>query len=104
MNGATVAFDIGSDRWPATAKVLEEAGELGQVLAKLIATGGQTDYFDGTDLQARIIEEAGDLRAALAFFEQHNLTPQERVKVATRAELNRRMFEDWHDGRTTAVR
>jgi hypothetical protein len=36
-------FAIGSDAWPGTSKLLEEQGELVQVLGKLMATGGHED-------------------------------------------------------------
>jgi hypothetical protein len=65
-------FSIGSKVWPGASKVIEEIGELMQVLGKLIAVAGDTKHWDG-DLRPRLVEEMGDLTAALMFF--HNREP-----------------------------
>jgi len=65
-------YEIGSDRWPGLAKLAEEAGELIQVLAKLVGASGRERYYDGTDLRERLVEECGDLTAAIAFFTETN--------------------------------
>lgn len=89
-------FSIGSDSWAGTSKVIEEMGELGQVLGKLIATAGETDHWDGSDLRARLLEEIGDVKAALCFFEQVNLTHDERRAIETRSEDKTTTFWKWH--------
>ena len=66
-------FSIGSKLWPGVSKVIEEMGELQQVLGKLIAVAGETKHWDG-DLRPKLIEEIGDLRAAL---QAENFTPDE---------------------------
>lgn len=40
-------FSLGSKVWPGTSKLLEEMGELQQVLGKLIAVAGSTEHWDG---------------------------------------------------------
>ena len=87
-------FSIGSAVWPGTSKVIEEMGELQQVLGKLIATGGDTKHWDG-DLRKRLIEEIGDVTAALVFF-QKNLTLDEVGQVIERAEKKFDLFNEWH--------
>lgn len=55
--------------------MIEETGELIQVLGKLIGTGGQSAHWDGTDLRDRLIAELGDVRAAIDFFIDANDLP-----------------------------
>lgn len=95
------SFAIGSKVWPGTSKVLEEMGELTQVLGKLIATAGDRQHWDG-DLIPRLIEELGDLVAALTFFGLHNLNDEEQDAVLERAEVKMALFEKWHAAKTSA--
>jgi hypothetical protein len=88
-------FSIGSKLWPGTSKVIEEMGELQQVLGKLIAVAGDTKHWDG-DLRKRLIEEIGDLSAALVFFQRENLTKNETLRVVQRCELKLDLFKKWH--------
>lgn len=98
---STPAFGIGADVWPGLSKVVEEKGELGQVLGKIIATGGEHEHWDGTNLCVRMIEELGDLRAALDYFEfanglsQHHIEVRRAKKFAT--------FMGWHDDAQAAL-
>jgi NTP pyrophosphatase (non-canonical NTP hydrolase) len=86
-------FGIGSEVWPGLAKVAEEAGELLQVVGKLVATGGRTAHHDGTDLRARLVEECGDLLAAIGYLTAANGLEAE---VAERAAGKREIFDGWH--------
>ena len=87
-------YEIGSDVWPGLAKLAEEAGELVQVLAKVVGVSGRETYYDGTDLRARLVEECGDLTAAIAFFTSANgLGPA----VEERAAAKLAIFRTWHD-------
>lgn len=65
-------FSIGGKVWPGTSKLIEEMGELQQVLGKLIGSHGETAHFDGTDLKERLIEEIADVLAAITFFQVTN--------------------------------
>ena len=87
-------FGIGAEVWPGLAKAAEEAGELLQVLGKLVATGGRPEHYDGSDLRARLIEECGDLLAAVAYLTAANGIEAE---VAERAAGKREIFQAWHD-------
>jgi NTP pyrophosphatase (non-canonical NTP hydrolase) len=70
--GPAGPYEIGSEVWPGLAKLAEEAGEVVQVAAKIIGASGRDRYYDGTDLRRRLIEECGDLTAAIAFFTETN--------------------------------
>jgi NTP pyrophosphatase (non-canonical NTP hydrolase) len=87
-------FGIGADVWPGLAKTAEEAGELLQVIGKLVATGGRSAHYDGSDLRTRLIEECGDLLAALGYLTAANGIEAE---VAERAARKRELFQAWHD-------
>jgi NTP pyrophosphatase (non-canonical NTP hydrolase) len=87
-------FSIGSAVWPGTSKVIEETGELLQVLGKLIAVGGATEHWDG-DLRKKLVEEAADVAAAVAFFCERNLTPAERDDVEKRIAVKLARFRQW---------
>lgn len=91
-------FSIGSDTWPGIAKLIEEAGEVIQVCGKLIAINGAENYdhWDGTNLADRLIEELGDLKAAVSFVIGVNKLDDDRIMARTREKL--RLFLDWHKG------
>lgn len=89
----TEPFGIGSGVWPGLAKVAEEAGELLQVVGKLVATAGRTEHYDGSDLRARLVEECGDLLAAVGYLAAANGIEAE---VAERAARKRELFQQWH--------
>jgi hypothetical protein len=95
-------FSIGSKLWPGTSKVIEEMGELQQVLGKLIAVAGDTKHWDG-DLRKRLIEEIGDLSAALDFFKTQNCTIEELLQIAKRANTKLNLFWKWHTNPTRPV-
>ena len=88
-------FSIGSAVWPGTSKLLEEMGELQQVLGKLIAVHGADRHWDG-DLRQRLIEEIGDVRAALDFFVGHNLSLEDGHRILRRASEKYELFGKWH--------
>lgn len=91
------SFSIGSNVWPGVSKLIEEVGELGQVLGKLIATHGAIEHWDGTDLEDRLIEEMGDVLAAIDFVASMNLTPRQRAAMGARVEQKKRLFYGWQD-------
>lgn len=88
-------FSLGSKVWPGTSKVIEEMGELQQVLGKLIAVAGNTKHWDG-DLRRKLVEELGDLAAALGFFQTENLTIEETQQMFERATKKLALFKQWH--------
>ncbi|MFI5910318.1 hypothetical protein [Dactylosporangium sp. NPDC051541] len=91
--GPAGPYEIGSASWPGLAKLAEEAGELIQILAKVVGASGRSQYYDGTDLRARLIEECGDVMAALTFFTSVNGLTE---AVAERASSKLALFARWH--------
>lgn len=91
-------FQIGSAPadWPGLAKLMEECGELTQVLGKLIATGGDPDHWDGTVLDARLADELGDVLAAADFFAEVNAARVSGTVVRLRREDKLALFRRWH--------
>jgi NTP pyrophosphatase (non-canonical NTP hydrolase) len=96
-------YSIGSPVWPGMSKVIEEMGELAQVLGKLMGTGGEAKHWDGSNLRERLIEELADLHAAIQFFANQNLTIEEQNALAKRAGEKWRRFDEWHAGGTHGV-
>lgn len=96
-------FSIGSKVWPGMSKLIEEMGELGQVLGKLMGTGGEAKHWDGSNLRERVIEELADVYAAIRFFVANNLTEEEGAALSKRVVEKRRLFEEWHAGGTHGV-
>lgn len=90
-------FAIGDDQWPGLSKLSEEAGEVVQVIGKLMGTGGKANHWDGTDLRQRLIEEIGDILAACEFvIELNNLDG-----VGKRRYEKLALFHKWHAAQTT---
>lgn len=90
-------FGIGSDVWPGIAKLGEEAGEVVQVILKLVAMGGEVDHWDGTDLRERLIEEMGDLAAAVDYVYAHNFDANDKRHFGRRKAMKGETFARWHD-------
>ena len=93
-------FSIGSPVWPGTSKLIEEMGELHQVLGKLLGTAGEPHHWDGSNLRERLVEELADLQAAIVFFRQNNMTSDEQSAIAQRAWEKVNLFEEWHAKKT----
>lgn len=88
-------FAIGDKEWPGISKLVEEAGEVGQVAGKLMGTGGHLAHWDGTNLARRLEEEMGDVLAAVNFVLMtcDEVSAQE---VRQRAEYKLTLFMEWH--------
>lgn len=90
-------FSIGQNAWPGISKLIEECGEVLQVAGKIIATGGRTDHWSGRDLGNDLIEELGDLSAAIWFVLEHcTELPLGPLRVADRKAAKIALFEEWH--------
>ncbi len=87
-------FAIGDDEWAGVSKLIEEMGELHQVLGKLLGSRGQTNHWSG-DLRAKLVEELGDTLGALAFFAEKNLTVQEQELTLAQADMKLLKFREW---------
>ncbi|MBO0610879.1 hypothetical protein [Myceligenerans salitolerans] len=88
-------YSIGSESWPGASRIIEECGELLQVLGKLIGSGGSTAHWDGTDLGERLADEISDTRAALDYFISANNLPADVIDERTARK--RAQYEKWHE-------
>lgn len=92
-------FAIGASRWAGISKLVEEAGEVGQVCGKLIATYGEIQHWDGSCLRDRLEEEMGDVLAAIDFVLAVNpLEGLRREVVEARRAQKLALFWKWHRG------
>lgn len=95
-------FAIGSDLWPGLSKLTEEAGEVCQVVGKILATGGDSEHWDGTDLSERLTDELADLIAAIAFVMCNN--PQlDRERYVERCAEKLHIFNEWHKTQSPTI-
>jgi NTP pyrophosphatase (non-canonical NTP hydrolase) len=83
----------GSDTLPGTAKLIEELGELQQVIGKLIATSGAEEHWEGTNLRHRLEEEIADVCGAIEFFKIMNGLDAQKIDARADAKLNQ--FVKW---------
>lgn len=88
-------FSIGSNVWTGASKLIEEMGELQQVLGKLIAIAGATEHWSG-DLRKMLVDEIGDVVAATGFFTSQNFTRDELIQITRRGEEKLLLFRKWH--------
>jgi hypothetical protein len=88
---------IGARDLPGVGKLAEEAGEISQVVGKLIATDGQPEHWDGSDLHSRLVDEAGDMLAAIRYFGWAN---EVSADVERRAAIKFALFQQWHHAET----
>jgi NTP pyrophosphatase (non-canonical NTP hydrolase) len=80
--------------WPGASRLLEESGELNQVLGKLIGAGGVVEHWDGSNLRDRLIEELGDVAAAVEFFVAASGLSVDEVNARKAKKLDR--YWSWH--------
>lgn len=84
--------------WAGIVKLQEEMAELGVELAKLHAypSGNHPDVRDGKrPLLERLLDELGDVQAALRFFIEVNGINEETID--TRREFKENLFWQWHE-------
>ena len=88
-------FALGAEEWPGGAKVVEEAAEVIQVVGKLMATYGDPNHWSG-DLNHMLVEELGDLTAAMSFFIEESRLDSDAIDARCAEKL--RLFRAWHRG------
>lgn len=86
-------FVIGTDVWPGLGKLIEECGELLQVLGKLIAYPAGTHPDGGPPLQDRLSDESADVQAALTFLHAANAMVQDYNRIDRKVDT----FHGWHE-------
>ena len=75
------------------AKLIEECGELTQILGKKLAYWHTDEHPDGKPIHARIQEEMGDVLAAIWFTAQELGLDQRAIQ--DRAVAKRKLFDTW---------
>lgn len=74
-------------------KLMEECGEVIQVAAKKCAYMDVEIHPDGSDMKERLIEELGDLKAAMMFVEAKLML--DTCKIDDRALMKLKRFNEW---------
>lgn len=92
-------FAHGDAHWPGLAKINEEAGEIVQVIGKLMQTHGKPAHWDGTDLAVRLREEMADMTAAITFVVER-MNDDEQFDFYTRMREKLALFRRWHQENT----
>jgi NTP pyrophosphatase (non-canonical NTP hydrolase) len=88
-------YSIGSQKWPGLAKLMEECGEVTQVVGKIIAAGGQNIHWDSdVALTARLENEIADVTAAIVFLTETN--GLDATRISERANRKLKLFRGWH--------
>lgn len=91
------AYGIGSNEFPGLAKLVEETGELQQVLGKVMTLGHLGEHWDGSLLEDRLLEELGDVHAAIIFFINNNFDTTDAETVTARSQQKLDQFRYWHE-------
>ena len=88
-------FAIGDRKWPGVSKVVEEIGELGQVLGKLMGSRGKIEHWSG-NLKEMLHDELGDVLGAIRFL--IFMCPElDRQRIERRAAEKFTQFLEWHN-------
>lgn len=90
------AMAIGSDVWPGLGKTSEEAGELLQIIGKLIAYP-HSQHPDGTDVLARLHDELADVAAAIDYVVWANPDRLSLPEIHNRRCKKFERFKRWHN-------
>jgi len=88
-------YAIGSTHCPGLSKLAEEAGEVVQVVGKIVGLGNMGQHWDGTDLRQRLQEEIADVLAASAFVVAVNGLDEAAIQARVQEKLQR--FNRWHE-------
>lgn len=96
-------YQIESDEgdWPGLAKLVEEMGELGTILGKIMSNGGKTAYWGGVNLLDELHDELSDVTAALCFFCEQNKI--DLVRYSERGDLKLDRYEQWREENRTVT-
>ena len=88
-------FAIGDREWPGVSKLIEEMGELHQVLGKLMGSRGSTEHWSG-DLRKMLHEELADVLASVHFVIERNNLDHSVIDPRVFEKLTK--FSNWHQG------
>jgi NTP pyrophosphatase (non-canonical NTP hydrolase) len=87
-------FAIGDQEWAGISKVIEECGEVLQVIGKLVAVHGEERHWNSKNLHQDLEDEIADLLAAITFARETNCLDGERFDQRVAKKLAR--FRAWH--------
>lgn len=87
-------YSIGSGHWPGISKLIEECGEVMQVAGKLMGSNDVAEHWDGTNLRNRLVEELGDLEAAIIF--TIDACGLDSAAISERRIAKYQLFQKWH--------
>lgn len=110
-------YGITSNVWPGLAKLVEEIGEVSELLGKIMGAGGSVIHYwacpvcegegcenchgEGVvghgDLTDAIHEELGDLRSAIDFFTEYNPEHLDRKRIDRRYRMKKARFKRWRE-------
>ena len=76
------------------AKLIEEMGELNQILGKKLAYWHTDDHPDGQSINDRLVEEMADVLAALHLVEVNLGLDSEAIQKRFKSKVN--LFFGWH--------
>jgi hypothetical protein len=95
---ASVPYSFGTDLHPGFAKIVEEGGELFEVIGKIMMIDGRFDHWVG-DLRKALHDELSDVSAAIDFYvaQPVNFSQEERGAFFERKMGKLAKFEDWHE-------
>lgn len=82
-----------TEKWRGIAKIIEESGELNQVLGKLMPFPSGKHPDGKKNLKLRITDEVADLYAALEYFVVDNKLDQDYISKRKSKKL--RKFQKW---------
>jgi NTP pyrophosphatase (non-canonical NTP hydrolase) len=86
-------FAIGDKEWPGISKLVEESGEVQQIIGKLMGTRGKTEHWNVADLKSALEDEMADLSAAIEFVSV--LNDFDMAKFYARAQTKLLLFYKW---------
>lgn len=90
----STSFSIGSPNLPGLSKLVEEMGEVQQVVGKIMGLGHAGDHWDGTNLKDRLEEELADNMAAICFVAAAN--DLDLDKILARSVAKQDTYGRWH--------
>lgn len=92
-------YSIGADSWNGLSKLVEECGEVQQVIGKIQGTDGKEIHWDGSNLRDRLTEEVADVIAAGLFVASKN-----NLNVSDRILMKLAKFGTWNSERKEEAR
>lgn len=83
------------EKWKGIAKLIEESGELNQVLGKIIAFPDGNHPDPKFKLTEKLVEELADAKAAIEYFADRNLGEKDHINYSKRTNRKYNLFYKW---------